>query len=180
LRAKKTVTGAITLLLVAIGGPASAAGSGDTTVTFTVTVGAISITVPTSAGLPSGTPGSTISGELGSVAVIDNRALLNASWTSTVSSTDYTTGAGTAAETIAKSDVSYWSGPATATSGTGTFTPGQPTAAQRQPLTTAITAFSMTAGTGNNSATWDPTLVVAVPTSAVGGLYTGTVTHSVA
>lgn len=180
LRAKHVLTGALAIALVAIGGPASAAGSGDTTVTFTVTVGAISITVPTSAGLPAGVPGGTTSGQLGSVTVTDNRALLNAFWTSTVSSTDYTTGAGTAAETITKSNVSYWSGPATATTGNGTFTPGQATSTQKQPLTTAITAFSMTGGNGNNSASWNPTLVVAVPASAVGGLYTGTVTHSVA
>ncbi|WP_459648458.1 hypothetical protein [Kitasatospora sp. Ki12] len=148
--------------------------------TFTVTVGAISITVPSSAGLPAGVPGGTINGQLGAVTVTDSRALLNASWTSTVSSTDYTTGAGTGAETITKNNVSYWSGPATATTGNGTFTPGQATFAQKQPLTVAITAFSMTSGNGNNSATWNPTLVVAVPSSAVGGLYAGTVTHSVA
>ncbi|WP_429194491.1 hypothetical protein [Kitasatospora sp. MAP12-15] len=165
---------------MAIAGPASAAGSGDTTVTFTVTVGAISITVPSSAGLPAGVPGGTTSGQLGAVTVTDNRALLNAFWTSTVSSTDYTTGGGTAPETITKSNVSYWSGPATATTGNGTFTPGQATSTQKQALTTAITAFSMTGGSGDNSATWNPTLVVAVPASAVGGLYTGTVTHSVA
>jgi hypothetical protein len=40
--------------------------------------------------------------------------------------------------------------------------------------------MSLTAGVGNNSAAWNPTLVVTAPAAAVTGLYTGTVTHSVA
>ncbi|MDH6124622.1 hypothetical protein P3T39_001564 [Kitasatospora sp. GP82] len=181
MRARKLlIVGSAASFLVAVGGPASAAGSGNTTVTFSITVGALSITVPASAGLPAGTPGGTITGQLGAVTVTDNRALLTASWTSTVSSTDYTTGGGTASETITKSNVSYWSGPATATTGSGTFTPGQATATQKQPFSSTVTAFTLTAGVGNNSASWNPTLVVAVPAAAVGGNYTGTVTHSVA
>ena len=54
---------------------------------------------------------------------------LDAMWITTVSSTDFTTGAATTPETVTKSNVSYWSGPATATTGQGTFTPGQATAA---------------------------------------------------
>jgi hypothetical protein len=180
MRLRYLATATSALLMAGLGAPAHAAGSGNTTVTFTITVGALSITVPGSAGLPAGTPGGSISGQLGAVTVTDERALLSAAWTTTVTSTDYTTGAGTGPETIPKADVSYWSGPATATTGTGTFTPGQATAAQAQSLSAARTAFSLTGGVGNNSASWNPTLVVAVPTSAVGGLYTGTVTHSVA
>jgi hypothetical protein len=36
-----------------------------------------------------------------------------------------------------------------------------------------------TAGVGDNSATWNPTLSVAVPPAAVTGTYTGTLTQSV-
>lgn len=39
--------------------------------------------------------------------------------------------------------------------------------------------MSHTGGTGNNFATWNPTLVVNVPVGTVQGVYTGTVTHSV-
>ena len=163
---------------MAISAPTATAG--DTTTTFTVTSGALSITVPVSAALGSGAPGTTISGALGTVTVTDARALLSASWTATVSSTNFTTGGGTAAETIGNGNVSYWSGPATATTGVGTFTPGQLTALNAQTLGTSRIAFTMTAGVGDNSASWNPNLVVSVPAGAVGGTYTGTVTHSVA
>jgi hypothetical protein len=159
---------------------AHAATSGDTTVTFTVTAGALSITVPASVDLGSGPPGGTITGNMGPVTVTDQRGALTAAWTATVSSTDFTTGGGTPAETISKSNVSYWSGPATATTGVGVFTPGQLTALLAQSLSVPRTAFTLTLGVGNNSATWNPSLIVNVPAGAVAGTYTGTVTHSVA
>lgn len=117
---------------------------------------------------------------MGLVQVTDARALLLPTWTATVSSTDFTTGGATTAETIVKANVSYWSGLATATTGIGVFVPGQATALLAQSLSAPRTAYSLTSGTGSNSATWNPTLVVAVPGAAVAGTYTGTVTHSVA
>jgi hypothetical protein len=142
--------------------------------------GGLSITVPTPVALGATAPGSTLSVHIGSVTVSDQRGLANASWTATVSATDLITGAGTTAETIAKSLESYWSGPATSTTGVGTFTPGQVNAANAQPLSTPRTAFTLTAGTGSNSANWNPTLVVQVPAQAVKGTYAATLTHSVA
>jgi hypothetical protein len=138
------------------------------------------ISSPETANLGSADPGTTASGELGAVTVTDTRAALTATWTATVSATSFTTGGGTPAETIPASAVTYWSGPATATIGVGTFIPGQPNADDATSLTESATAFTLTEGTGNNSATWDPTLVVSVPSSGVAGTYTGTVTHSVA
>jgi hypothetical protein len=76
--------------------------------------------------------------------------------------------------------ISYWSGPETATTGAGTFTPGQQTAAEQVVLDAPRTAFSKESGDGNNAASWNPTLVIAIPADAIGGLYSGTVTHSVA
>jgi hypothetical protein len=111
--------------------------------------------------------------------VTDNRALSSASWTATVTATAFV-GANGMATPIALANVSYWSGPATSTSGTGTFTPGQADAAHAQILTTPLTAFSLTGGSGVNSATWNPTLVVSVPLATVAGTYTATITHSVA
>ena len=35
------------------------------------------------------------------------------------------------------------------------------------------------AGVGDNTASWDPEIAVSVPASAVGGVYTGTLTQSV-
>ena len=69
--------------------------------------------------------------------------------------------------------------PATVTSGPGTFIPGQPTAGAAVTLNVVRTAFSRTGSNGNNSATWNPTLIVDVPATAIVGTYQGTVTHSV-
>jgi hypothetical protein len=41
------------------------------------------------------------------------------------------------------------------------------------------TAFSVSAAAGDNSASWNPTIVINIPTGTTGGIYTGTVTHSV-
>jgi len=155
-----------------------------TTVTFAVNVGLLQISVPTTANLGTGNTGTSITAALGTVTVTDNRAELAPVWTATAVSSNFTTGAAGTAETIPNSDVSYWSGPALATSDPGdtgaTFVPGQLTSADAVVIAAPQTAFSLTAGIGENSVTWDPTLVVAVPDGAVAGTYTGTVTHSVA
>jgi hypothetical protein len=164
--------------LLAVALPARAA---DTTTTFSLAAGALSISAPASSDLGTGSTGSgTLSAQLGGVTVTDTRGALAGTWTATVSSTDFTTGGGTANETIAKGQVTYWSGTATASSGTAVFLPGQATALNAQDLSAARTAFSASAIVGNNSASWNPTLTVNVPAAAVAGTYTGTVTHSVA
>lgn len=145
----------------------------DTTVTFAVTSGALSMSAPASVDLGSGAPGTTISGALGPVTVTDDRALLSASWTTTASSSDWTTGGGTPAETIAATDVGYDPGSITTT---GTIT------ATGTPVTlsgAATPVVTGTSGVGNNTATWNPVISVAVPASAVGGAYAATLTQSV-
>ncbi|TDC60768.1 hypothetical protein E1258_13785 [Micromonospora sp. KC207] len=172
---------ATTAALVA--SPALAAPTDDTTATFDVLAGTLDIDAPATADLGSGAPGTTITGQLGVVTVSDTRATGDdASWTASVTSTDFTTGTATATETVPATAVDYWSGPATATSGTGTFTPGQINSAAAVPLdnVTPVTAFTHTGGTGLNSASWNPTLEVSVPSVNQSGTYTGTVTHSVA
>lgn len=160
-------------LVAATALPASAA---DTTVTFSITAGALTIAAPASASLGSVATGTaSISGQIGPVTVTDDRGTLNGSWTASVISTDFTTGGGTPAETIPNINNSYSPGPATSTTGTGTFTPG-PGGIVNVPQV----AFTGTALTGNNSVTWNPTLTVTIPAAAVAGTYTGTVTHSVA
>lgn len=173
-----------TLLVIALtaasGLAMAGAATADTTTTFTITTGGLAVSQPATASIGSGAPGGTISGSLGSVTVTDTRAALLGSWTATAVATAFTTGTGTAAETIPAADVSYWSGLPTAVTGLGLFTPGQATVANKVVIDTAKTAFSRDASAGNNSAAWNPTIVVAVPTDAVAGDYTGTVTHSVA
>jgi hypothetical protein len=145
----------------------------DTTVTFAVTSGLLTITAPIASDLGSGAPGGTISGALGAVTVTDNRALLSASWTATASSTNWTTGTATPAETIPASDANYDPGPV-ATTGTITVTPTDITLSN-----SPQTVVSASAGTGDNTASWDPTVSVVVPAAAVTGTYTATLTHSV-
>ncbi|MEU7827729.1 ice-binding family protein [Nonomuraea sp. NPDC049129] len=138
--------------------------------------GALSINVPGSADPGSAAAGAAnVSGPLGEITVTDTRGDPNAAWTATVDSTDFTTGGATAPETIAKRSVNYSPGPAINTTGSATFTPG--TAGG---LGSARIAFSAADGAGNNSATWNPTITVALPADVVAGTYTGAITHSAA
>jgi hypothetical protein len=160
---------------------AAQAAPGDTTVTFILSAGALSITTPATAALGSAAVGAaTITAQLGAVTVTDARGLLLGAWTTAVTATSFTTGTATTPETLPNSAVAYWSGPATATTGLGVGIPGQIAAGNAHALSTSTTAFSKTAGVGNNSSAWNPTLIVTVPAEAVAGTYTGTVTHSVA
>ncbi|GIH24966.1 hypothetical protein Aph01nite_32760 [Acrocarpospora phusangensis] len=152
----------------------------DTTTTFTIAGGALTIAAPANASLGSGASGGSISGSLGSVTVTDARSTLLGQWTATVAATDFTTGGATTNETIAKANVSYASLAATSSTGVGVFTPGQLTVLLAQSLSTPRTAYAGTALVGNNTVIWNPTLVVSPPSSSVAGEYTGTVTHSVA
>jgi hypothetical protein len=154
---------------------ATAGADPPTSTSFTVTNGALTMSVPTSVDLGSGTPGTTIGPTaFGPVTVTDNRASLTASWTATVSSTDFLTGAGTAAETIPATDATYTTG---TVSKTGTITVTSTGAVTLAGIPQTVVAG--TAGVGDNSATWNPTIAVAVPSAAVAGLYTATVMHSV-
>lgn len=161
--------------------PDTAAAASTTTVTFNVNGGLLAISAPGSAFIGSGTLGSTVTGPLGIVTVNDARgATLDASWSATVSSTSFITNGGGANQTIPNSSVSYWSGPALTTSGAGTFTPAELTAGNAVALNVTQSAFSHTGGSGGNTATWDPDLIILLPEDIVTGTYTGTVTHSVA
>ena len=145
----------------------------DTTVTFTVTSGALTMSAPGTAKFGSGGPGSSIKGSLGTVSVTDGRALASASWTATVSSTDFTTGGGSPSETTPAADLFYDPG-FISTTGVITVTPsGVSLSASPQ------TVVAGTNGTGINTASWTPVIVVSVPSTAVTGTYTGTITESV-
>ncbi|MGW7359681.1 hypothetical protein ACWGI0_24380 [Streptomyces sp. NPDC054802] len=136
--------------------------------------------MPAAVSLGAAFPGSSISRQLGEVQVSDRRVGPNTRWTATVAAGDFTTPGGGTARQISRNQLSYWSGPATSTMGPGTRVPGQATSGQAQSLGVPRTAFAKTSGNGTNTTAWQPTLNVAVPATAVGGTYTGTVTHSVA
>ena len=105
--------------------------------------------------------------------VTDGRGLATATWTATVSSTDFSTGSGGGAATTPAADLFYDPGPV---STTGTIT-ATSNGAVLSATPQAIVAG--TSGSGINSAAWNPTVVVTVPSTAVAGTYTGTITESV-
>jgi hypothetical protein len=178
---------ATTPAVLATSSTAGGGGDPDTTVTFTVTsTGTLSMTAPIgTVDLGPGAVGDTISGALGTVTVTDDRALDAASWTVSADSTNWALvgGGGAANETIPAGDVTYTPGTVTPT---GTITPGGPTSTTLltpvSPATTGVpvTIVTGTAGVGDNGASWDPTIAVAVPATVVAGGYTGVLTQSVA
>jgi hypothetical protein len=162
------------LFSLAVAQPASA-DSGVTAATITVQGGALSISVPTDAGnlgaRPNSVAGGTISGPLGQVQVNDARsAAAGSGWVATVISSAFTPPAGPA---IAASAVSYSNGTITKV-GTATYTANNPGA-----LTGVTPAVTATGITGDNSATWNPTISVLVPGGMAAGVYTAIITHSV-
>ncbi len=161
-------------LLFAFATPAGA-DTGVTTATIIVTGGALSITVPISAALgtrPNSVSGGTISGSLGSVAVNDARSpAAGSGWITTVIAGAFTPPSGPA---IAASAVAYTAGTIVKV-GTATYTANDPTN-----LTAVNAAVTATGITGDNSATWNPTIIVTVPGGTIAATYTATITHSVA
>jgi hypothetical protein len=141
--------------------------------------GTLDISAPSTAviGTP-GAPGTTITGQLGTVTVTDTRGPGPAGWIVSVTASNFITGAGGAGAVVSAGNIMYASGAATATTGNGTFVPSL-TAAPLNNVT-PLSAFTHANGSGNNSATWNPTLSVHVPVTNVLGSYAGTVTHSVA
>lgn len=141
---------------------------------------ALAISVPSTANLGSAPTGAGArSAQLGTVTVTASGLVLP-SFTATVSATNFTTGGATAAETVAKASISYWSGPVTASSGAQSPVPGQLTALQAQALSVPRTAFASTGLVLSISTSWNPTIVINIPAAIVAGTYTGTITHSVA
>jgi hypothetical protein len=136
--------------------------------------GALSMTAPISADLGSAVPGGSASASLGTVQVIDNRGF-GADWTATVSATGFTTGNGTAPETIPASDARYDITGLGSTTGSAIFSTAPETNLSGDPQP-VVSATNVAAAT---SATWDPLIDVHVPAAAVAGQYTATIVHSV-
>lgn len=163
----------VTAATLATVGTAGTAQASDTTTTFIVDGGAMSISAPAAADLGEvATGAASVQGSLGPVTVTDERGALVAEWGVTASSSNFTTGGATAAETVPKANVLYTPGATTASSpATGVFTPTPGALGLPLPIYTG-------AAVGNNSATWNPTITITLPAQAVAGTYTGTITHS--
>ncbi|WP_066286544.1 hypothetical protein [Arthrobacter sp. B6] len=156
------------------GGAALPASADPTTATIQVTGGALAISVPTDAGSlgtrANTVGGGTISGALGQVQVNDARsAAAGSGWVASVISTAFTPASGPA---IAASAVSYSAG-TIAKVGTATYTANDPAS-----LVGVVPAVTATGITGDNSATWNPAISVAVPGGTVAAVYSATITHS--
>ena len=153
----------------------SAAAPGETTATVTLTGGVLSMTVQADAGnlgtLPNVVESRVISGALGEVQVNDARSAASGGWIVSVISTAFIPTVG--GPTIAASLIGYSVGPITQT-GTVTLEKNDPTSLEG--VTPAITATGIT---GDNSATWDPTINVTVESGMASAVYAGTITHSV-
>jgi hypothetical protein len=169
---RRSVLTVAMMLSLGVTVPATAA---TTTATVTVTGGSLSISVPPDAG-SLGTRadtvlGGTISGPLGEVTVNDARAAAAGSgWVASVISTAFTPPSG---PTIGAAAVGYTAGPITKV-GTATYTANDP-----PDLTGVVPAVTATGITGDNSATWNPTITIAIGGGEAAGVYSGTITHSV-
>jgi uncharacterized repeat protein (TIGR01451 family) len=163
---------------VVSGVPGSTCPAGGTdpgcSVTVAVVAGPLTITVPATASLGSAPPGGTLSSGLGTVQVTDDRGF-GANWAATVSSTGFATGTGTQAETIPAGNARYLIAALSSATGPATFTPVPSVRLSASPQA----VVSATNVAGNTTVTWDPTVRVRIPSTAISGDYTATITHSV-
>jgi uncharacterized repeat protein (TIGR01451 family) len=141
--------------------------------TVAVLTGVLSISVPVGTDLGAIVTGGTAAAGLGTVTVTDNRALLGASWTATVSSTGFLNTV-TSGDLIQVGNASYLINALGTTTGSATFTPTPVTVLSGS----AQAVVTATSANGDNSATWDPQIQVAVPSAAVIGTYTAVITQS--
>jgi hypothetical protein len=147
-----------------------------TPASFTLTAGALAISAPTgsiSLGTQVVSNGSiSLGGPLGVVTVSDQRGGAT-TWTASVISTAFTPIP--AATAVAAVNLSYTAGAITASSAV-VGTAVAVTTTNLTGVTPVVTGVS----TGISTASWDPTITVLVPANFAPGVYSATITHSVA
>ena len=166
LRKPLLVLASASVVLVSAALPAAA---DTTTTTFSLTGGSLTLSVAANATLTNeaaGVAANTITGTLGEVAVNDARGG-TAGWVASAASTTFT-GTGLSVS----NGVTYTNGTVTE-SGTNTIE-----AADADSITATTPVATATDVSGFNTASWNPTLNVSMPASALAGAYTGTVTTS--
>jgi hypothetical protein len=161
----------LTCLLAAAAATAVSAGA-TTPTTFTLTAGGLSISAPTGSvslgSQPVSNTSFTITGSLGVVTVSDQRGGVT-TWTASVISTAFTPPSGPADPAA---NVSYAAGTITQSGVVATAV----AAADLTGVTTVVNGASA----GISSASWNPTISVLVPANFAPGVYSATITHSVA
>jgi hypothetical protein len=184
---RKVIIATVVTGLIGIGGmtaplAAYAGGPGDTVATLDVSGGSLTIAAQATGSLTGVAAGAvSTSGQLGAVTVTDMRGAYHTDWNATATSTDFASSIEGAA-VIPVANLKYSPGAVLtdpAASGTvASFNPG--VASQVMSKTAGVDAFSTTDEVGINSVSWDPTIAMTVPSNAVTGSYTGTITNSVA
>ncbi len=161
-------------MCVAIAGTVAVSADADTLSFTLIAPGPLSISTPGGdvalGSQVSANVATTISGQLGTVTVSDERGGVR-TWVASVIATSFTpVPTGTA---IAASAISYSAGPLTffgLASGTAVAAPGL----------SGVSPVVNGASTGSGTVSWNPTISVAVPADFAAGVYTSTITHSVA
>ncbi|MET0523717.1 MAG: hypothetical protein ABWZ91_02880 [Nocardioides sp.] len=156
------------LALVSVG--SATAAPGDTVTTFTVEGGDLVLSAATVADLDVVATGETsVTGSLGEVVVTDSRGGTEG-WTVTAGSTAFvnTTVGGPTSTGVAYD------------AGTVVETGDVATTVNSRAVSTPVAVVTADNVTGNNTATFDPSLTVTLPTNALAGEFEGTVTTSVA
>jgi hypothetical protein len=151
-----------------VGFTALPAAADPTVTTFSMTGGSLTFSVQGTASLTgeaTGVAANVITGTLGAVSVTDARGGTTG-WVTSAISTQFT---GPSVST----DVRYTNGTVTKT-GTNTVA-----AVTDVTIIGAVAVATATAVSGNNTASWNPTLDVSLPAGALAGAYTGTVTTSI-
>ncbi len=139
-----------------------------TTTTFALTGGDLTLTAATGATLTNAASGTTaITGNLGAVSVTDARGGTVA-WNVSALSSTFTGVLGSVSDTVS------YTGGAVVETGTITVADGAATVIDAE-----LPVVSPASLSGNNTASWDPTLDVTMPAGALADDYTGTVTTSI-
>jgi hypothetical protein len=161
---------------LAVLAPASADHS-PTHVTGKPAAATLSISQPVAFSLGVAPTGSRpLSGAFGEVTVTDNRGGNFDGYTVQAQATAFTTTTATGATySIPAVNLTYTTPAVINGSGTAVRLPG-PGGTLDQPRI----VMTATQVKGKNTSVWNPTITVALPSDAVAGTYTGTITHSVA
>jgi hypothetical protein len=183
MRNAKLITVALAGTAVAGMAALSPSAGAATTATFTLTGGALTISEPTGTannlGTLASTPlGTTTSGSLGTTTISDARGSL-AGWTLSMAGTSFTTTTSGATAIPASNAVAYLTVPPTLVSGVAVVTNTHVAAVTGLALGAAA-PFMTAVTTGSNSVSYNPSVQVTIPTTALAGTYTGTVTQTVA
>jgi hypothetical protein len=168
--------------LAATVAPAFAATSSNTTVTATVSAGALSITSPATASVAVTLDGTDQTPTYSPILGANDQTGSGSGWNLTITSTQFTTGApvhtlSTSASSLTGATMSC-AGPGTCTNPTNSITYPVAVPAGAGPPS-AVRFYNAAVNTGMGNFTITPTIGVSIPANTYAGVYTSTVTFSI-